>query len=105
MTSSVDLLRDSGIDDPARLLHPLLTAALDNALRVGDSSLTGPVARADAGTLRQHIDVIGSVSVETRDAYVALARLTALRALNSGLLSPVQAESLLDVLAVRSGDS
>ncbi|MEO8329475.1 MAG: DUF2520 domain-containing protein [Candidatus Nanopelagicales bacterium] len=105
VTSSVDLLRDSGIDDPARLLHPLLTAALDNALRVGDSSLTGPVARADAGTLRQHIDVIGSASVETRDAYVALARLTALRALNSGLLSPIQAESLLDVLAVKSGDA
>lgn len=105
VTSSVDLLRDSGIEEPARLLQPLLTAALDNALRVGDASLTGPVARGDAGTLRQHIDVIGSASPETRDAYVALARLTALRAMNSGLLSPTQAESLLDVLAVRSGDA
>jgi predicted short-subunit dehydrogenase-like oxidoreductase (DUF2520 family) len=105
VTSSVDLLRQSGIDDPARLLQPLLTAALDNALRVGDASLTGPVARGDAGTLRRHIDAIGAASVETRDAYVALARLTALRALSSGLLNPAQAEALLDVLAVKSGDA
>jgi len=105
VTSSADLLRASGIEDPSRVLQPLLSASLDNALRSGDSALTGPVARGDAGTVARHIDAIGSVSMETRDAYIALARLTALRALESGLLDATQAEPLLDALAAGSEDS
>ena len=34
---------------------PLLSAALDNALRSGDAALTGPVARGDAGTVAAHL--------------------------------------------------
>lgn len=105
VASAADLLRATGVDEPSRVLRPLLNAALDNALRVGDSALTGPVARGDAGTVARHIAVISDVSVETRDAYVALARLTALRALKCGLLKPAQAEPLLDVLASAPGDS
>lgn len=105
VTSSADLLRASGIEEPSRVLQPLLAAALDNALRVGDLALTGPVARGDAGTVAQHIQAIGAVSGETRDAYVSLARLTALRALASGQLDPAQAEPLLDVLAAEAGTS
>jgi predicted short-subunit dehydrogenase-like oxidoreductase (DUF2520 family) len=98
VTSSADLLRASGVDQPARVLEPLLSAALDNALREGDSALTGPVARGDAGTVAEHVRVIGQVSPQTRAAYVALARLTAERALDAGLLDAVRAEPLLDVL-------
>jgi predicted short-subunit dehydrogenase-like oxidoreductase (DUF2520 family) len=105
VTSSADLLRTSGVQEPSRVLQPLLGAALDNALRVGDASLTGPVARGDSGTVAEHIRVIGAAAPETRDAYVALARLTALRALGSGLLSPAQIEPLLDVLAAGPGDA
>ena len=43
----------AGVDDPARVLGPLLTAALDNGLRRGDRGLTGPVSRGDVGTVRQ----------------------------------------------------
>ena len=103
VTSSAELLRASGIQEPSRVLQPLLTAALDNALRLGDSALTGPVARGDTGTVSRHIEEIGQTSPETRDAYVALARLTALRAISAGLLDADQAEPLLAVLA-KSGD-
>jgi predicted short-subunit dehydrogenase-like oxidoreductase (DUF2520 family) len=92
-----DLLRGAGVSEPDRLLGPLLTASLDNALRYGDAGLTGPVARGDAGTVEAHIAALAAVPA-TRAAYVALARLTADRALASGLLKSDDAERLLGVL-------
>ena len=84
---------------PARMLAPLLGAALDNALRSGDHALTGPVARGDAGTVAAHVRELREVSPDTAAAYVAMARLTADRALAAGLLKPAAAEALLEVLA------
>lgn len=98
VASSMDLLRAAGVDDPQRLLGPLLSAALDNALRFGDAGLTGPVVRGDADTLRAHLDVLARVSPETSAAYVAMARLTADRALAARLLSSEDAAALLGVL-------
>lgn len=99
VAQSMDLLAAADIEQPARLLGPLLSASLDNALREGDNALTGPVARGDAGSVAAHIDAIGAVSGEARRAYVAMARLTADRALANGMLKPAAAEQLLDVLA------
>ena len=99
VNQTLDLLRSAGVEDPARLVAPLLSAALDNALRYGDAALTGPVARGDAGTVAAHVRVLGDVSPEARVAYVALARVTADRALAAGMLRPDAAEALLDVLA------
>ncbi len=99
VNESVDLLRHCGVSEPERLLAPLLGAALDNALRSGDAALTGPVARGDAGTVAAHVDALRAVSPDTAAAYVAMARLTADRALAAGLLKPEAAEALLDVLA------
>jgi predicted short-subunit dehydrogenase-like oxidoreductase (DUF2520 family) len=81
------------------MLAPLLGAALDNALRSGDAALTGPVMRGDAGTVAAHLRELRAVSPDTVNAYVAMARLTADRALAAGLLRPDAAEALLDVLA------
>jgi predicted short-subunit dehydrogenase-like oxidoreductase (DUF2520 family) len=102
VAESLDLLRQCGVQDPARLLAPLLGAALDNALRSGDAALTGPVARGDAGTVAAHIAELRRVSPQALAAYVAMARLTADRALAAGLLRPEAAETLLDVLAEES---
>jgi predicted short-subunit dehydrogenase-like oxidoreductase (DUF2520 family) len=101
LTQSMDLLRRAGVENPSRMLGPLVGAALDNALRHGDPALTGPVARGDAGTVAAHLEAIGAASAEALPAYVALARLTADRALAAGLLDPRAAEALLDVLAAR----
>ena len=99
VNESVDLLRRSGVTEPERMLAPLLGAALDNALRSGDSALTGPVARGDAGTVAAHLQELRRASPESADAYLAMARRTADRALAAGLLRPEAAEALLDVLA------
>jgi predicted short-subunit dehydrogenase-like oxidoreductase (DUF2520 family) len=99
VVQAADLLGLAGVADPARMLGPLLSAALDNALRLGDMGLTGPVARADAATVASHIEALRETSPEALRAYVALARLTADRALAAGLLTPPAAQRLLDVLA------
>ena len=99
VNQSVDLLRQCGVTEPERMLAPLLGAALDNALRSGDAAITGPVARGDAGTVAAHLRELRAVSPDAVGAYVAMARLTAGRALAAGLLKPAAAEELLDVLA------
>ena len=85
------------------LVTLVVQAALDNALRLGDAGLTGPVARADAETVAGHLDALREVSPEALRAYVALARLTADRALAAGILAPPAAQRLLDVLAGAPG--
>lgn len=99
VAQTTELLGAAGVDQPARLIAPLLSAALDNALRYGDQALTGPVARGDAGTVAAHVRELGEVSPEARATYLALARVTADRALAAGILRPDLAEALLDVLA------
>jgi predicted short-subunit dehydrogenase-like oxidoreductase (DUF2520 family) len=104
VAQAADLLRAAGAQDPARLLEPLLTASLDNALRFGDAGLTGPVARGDADTVAAHVRALEATPAATPTAvaaYVAMARLTADRALGAGLLRPADAERLLDVLGGR----
>jgi len=102
VAQTVELLADAGIEDPSRLIAPLLNASLDNALRLGDAALTGPVARGDAATVAAHLDVLAATPIARR-TYVALARLTADRALQAGLLSARSAEPLLAVLGDGSG--
>src|SRR5690349_2823685 len=96
VNEAADLLRAAGVDQPARVLEPLLRAALDNALRLGDTALTGPVSRGDAGTVGKHLD---RMPPEAVTAYLALARRTADRAIASGRLRPQDAAPLLDVLS------
>lgn len=96
VASAADLLRQAGAQDPGAVLAPLLTAALDGVLRSGDAALTGPVSRGDAGTVAAHLAVLPDA---VRPSYLALARLTADRALGSGRLTAQQAEPLLGVLA------
>ena len=66
--------------------------------------MTGPVARGDAGTVAAHLAVLREVSPHAAGAYLAMARLTADRALAAGLLRPAAAEALLDVLAEGAAD-
>lgn len=95
---AADLLRAAGAANPNRMLAPLLSAALDNALRFGDDGLTGPVARGDDGTVAAHVKAIDEADPRAKNAYLALARLTADRAMAAGLLRTEDAERLLDVL-------
>jgi predicted short-subunit dehydrogenase-like oxidoreductase (DUF2520 family) len=93
-----DLLAQAGAEQPGRMLGPLLSAALDNAVRLGDAGLTGPVATGDDGGVAAHVAALRDASPGALKAYLALARLTADRALAAGTLRPADAERLLDVL-------
>ncbi|MFD6155917.1 Rossmann-like and DUF2520 domain-containing protein [Nocardia sp. NPDC060256] len=63
-----------------RLLAPLASAALDNALRRGQSALTGPVARGDADAVAAHLTALESVDPRLAEGYRALSLRTAERA-------------------------
>ncbi|MFI6131095.1 DUF2520 domain-containing protein [Micromonospora sp. NPDC051141] len=98
VNDAADRLRDAGVDRPEKVLAPLLRAALENALRLGDDALTGPVSRGDAGTVRRHLDRLAATAPESVPAYLALARRTADRAVAAGRLHPADAAPLRDVL-------
>jgi predicted short-subunit dehydrogenase-like oxidoreductase (DUF2520 family) len=98
VTQSMDLLRESGADDPAATLRPLLTAALDNALTLGADALTGPIVRGDVETVRAHLEGIAATRPGTLPSYVALARATANTAVLDGRLVPLRAAKLVGVL-------
>jgi predicted short-subunit dehydrogenase-like oxidoreductase (DUF2520 family) len=94
-----ELLSQAGVPEPGRMLGPLLSAALDNALRLSDAALTGPVARGDAETVASHLGALRAAAPEVLPAYLAMARLTAERAIAAGILAPPDAQRLLGVLA------
>jgi predicted short-subunit dehydrogenase-like oxidoreductase (DUF2520 family) len=99
VAASADLLREAGVANPARMLSPLLGAALDNVLLLGDAALTGPVARGDAQTVAAHVEAIRAAAPQTLAAYLALARLTADRAIAAGTLTASDAQELLGALS------
>ncbi len=98
VTQAMDLLRDCGAEDPAATLRPLLTAALDNALMMGDAALTGPIVRGDVETVRAHLAAIEATQPGTVPAYVVLARATANAAVLDGRLLPIRAAKLVGIL-------
>jgi predicted short-subunit dehydrogenase-like oxidoreductase (DUF2520 family) len=103
VNDAADRLRDAGVRQPGQVLGPLLRAALDNAIRLGDAALTGPVARGDSGTVAGHLDVLKARAPDSYEAYRALARRSADRAIAAGRLDPESAGRLLDVLAGVAG--
>ena len=97
---------DDGAHDPADTLRPLLTAALDNALRDGDAALTGPIARGDVNTVRAHLDEIATHAPDTLPSYAALARDTLDRVVTDGRVLPIRGAKvrrLLDAVVVSAG--
>ena len=79
------LLGQQTIDDqpnglPERLLAPLVSAALDNALRRGQAALTGPVARGDTAAVAAHLNALTAADPQIAAGYRAMSRRTAERA-------------------------
>jgi predicted short-subunit dehydrogenase-like oxidoreductase (DUF2520 family) len=98
VSQAMRLLRESGATDPAVTLRPLLTAALDNALTMGDEALTGPIVRGDVETVRSHVEAIARTQPGTLPSYVAMARATANTAVLDGRLLPIRAAKLIGIL-------
>ena len=109
VAQAVEVLRAAGVDDPERLLGPLLRASLEGALGSGEQSLTGPVARGDVGTVTAHREALSSavdgdlVSADVLEAYLCLARATAGRARAAGRLRAPVASALAGALEPGGG--
>lgn len=98
VSQAMDLLRSAGAQDPALILRPLMTAALDNALAFGDAALTGPIVRGDLKTVRAHLRSLAGMSPSMLEAYVTMARATAAHAIADGRLQQRRAAALLEAL-------
>ncbi|ARD41230.1 Rossmann-like and DUF2520 domain-containing protein [Actinomyces gaoshouyii] len=110
VTQAVRALEAAGVPDGAATLRPLLTAALDGALHEGESSLTGPIARGDAGTITRHLtalealeDSSGHGLSDVTATYRALARATADRRESAGALGAERADAIRR--ALEAGES
>lgn len=100
VSQATRLLRDAGVETPAALLGPLVRAALDGALSEAPgaaTTLTGPVVRADVGTLAAHVAALAP-HPEERATYLALARATADLALGAGRITDAQYAGVMDAL-------
>ena len=95
---AMQLLRNAGATDPAAVLRPLLTAALDNALDYGDAALTGPIVRGDLKTVAAHLRTLAETSRESLESYVVMARATADHAVADGRLDRRRASALVEIL-------
>lgn len=97
-TDAADVLRGCGVETPVRLLAPLSGAALDNALRLGDGALTGPVSRGDAQTVAAHLATLRARAPQLSESYRSLARRTVDRAVDAGRLGAERADAVRAVL-------
>jgi chalcone/stilbene synthase family protein len=100
VAQSMRVLEALGVEAPGAYLAPLLQAALDGTLSSGESALTGPVARGDVGTVREHLaslDVLAATGdyADIPPAYRALARATAARVAARSLREPPAIDRLL----------
>ncbi|ADB35445.1 NADP oxidoreductase coenzyme F420-dependent [Kribbella flavida DSM 17836] len=95
VAQALDLLRETGIADPAGTLRPLLTASLDNTLRSGHDALTGPIARGDVDTVAAHLAVLRG---RTASTYAELARATVERVTDDGRIDAATATRYAELL-------
>lgn len=101
VTQAVDALENAGIENPSLYLRPLLTAALDRALSEGAAGLTGPVRRADTGTLQAHQKALKQAGLENvANTYTDLAHATAEMAHEHRILTDDQLRDVLAALLI-----
>lgn len=109
VAQAANMLSAAGVDNPGQVLGPLLFASLEGALRASDgesdpiATMTGPVVRADHGTVDKHLDTLAELAVtdnitDIAPTYRSLAISATVRALKLGRITESQAETLLDVL-------
>lgn len=100
VAQAASLLAAAGVDDPGRLLGPLIHASIDGALADAPgtvSTLTGPVVRGDAGTVAAHVAALAS-RPEAAETYRAMATATADIALSSRRIGPADYAAIIAVL-------
>jgi predicted short-subunit dehydrogenase-like oxidoreductase (DUF2520 family) len=98
VNDALSALDGAGVANSQQLLAPLLSASLDNVLRLRDAALTGPVSRGDVATVRRHRRALADAAPQLMPSYLAMARRTAERAEASGRLDAARAAEVLAAL-------
>jgi predicted short-subunit dehydrogenase-like oxidoreductase (DUF2520 family) len=99
VNDAIALLEGAGVADCERLLAPLLSASLDNVLRLRDAALTGPVSRGDVATVLAHRRALGTAAADIVPSYLAMGRRTAERAHAAGRIDDAQVTAVLEALS------
>mgnify|MGYP006197824643 CR=1 FL=1 len=98
---AAEVLAAAGIDRArgAAMLRPLVEGTWRNlAHQIPEDALTGPIARGDHGTVRDHLAALARHTPQLTPAYVALSVETVRLAVRAGRLSEDEARQLLDAL-------
>jgi predicted short-subunit dehydrogenase-like oxidoreductase (DUF2520 family) len=103
LSSSEALLDEIGVDTPIGVVGPLAAGTVANAREGGGGgpTLTGPVVRGEASTVRRHLRAIGHGAPSTLDGYVAVTRLILAAAVRSGRLQPEKVTEIETALEQR----
>jgi predicted short-subunit dehydrogenase-like oxidoreductase (DUF2520 family) len=96
--AAMEALGAAGVADPGFVLGPLVRASLENALRHGDQALTGPVRRADVGTIGAHLAILRERTPELVPGYLQFALVTAHRAKKAALNTADNLDRVIDLL-------
>lgn len=100
VVQSSAVLARIGVEEPGRLLGPVVHASVEGALTEAPgavTTLTGPVVRGDARTVAAHVAALAG-DPDMVLAYVAMARATADLALAGGRIGPAQYAELVAAL-------
>lgn len=93
-----EALRRAGVEDPGRVLKPLVEASVEGALVGGGiESLTGPIVRGDTGTVAVHLEALRLLPA-VLDMYRRLATVAANQVREAGRLSEAEYAGVMDVL-------
>jgi predicted short-subunit dehydrogenase-like oxidoreductase (DUF2520 family) len=75
MASGEAALDSIGVEEPAHVLGPLAHGTLANAVEGGGggATLTGPVVRGEADTIRRHLSALRALDANLADSYALVA--------------------------------
>ena len=98
IAAAMQALAAAGVQDPSLVLGPLVRGSLENALRLGDAALTGPVRRGDTGTVAAHIEALAEHTPDLVASYLQFGLATARRARAAGLADAAAVDRVITLL-------
>jgi predicted short-subunit dehydrogenase-like oxidoreductase (DUF2520 family) len=96
---------DVSADQAVKVLMPLIQGNVNNIKSIGlPHCLTGPVARGDVGTIRNHISALQNREPSLLNLYAELGLQAVPIALEKGTIDERTSETLVDIFTRAIGD-
>ncbi|MFV2012848.1 MULTISPECIES: Rossmann-like and DUF2520 domain-containing protein [unclassified Micromonospora] len=105
LAAAMEALMAAGVPDPGFVLAPLARTSMENALRHGDHALTGPVRRADVGTIEAHLRALRDRAPHLLPAYLDFGLNTARRSRRAALNEAGRLDEVIVLLEARSAEA